>query len=390
MANPKSAAALLGALVVFLGNTPGALRAQGWPGNDPPRLEITQTLNQSGPGKSFGLDLGIHNRGTSAARSILIVDNLPEGVELLEAAPVPVRQQGLLTWSLVTLKPGEQYPIRLRLRATDNPPIAGWANKIKIVYQAELGKVCAIDPKLPKIELSVAAPKNALLGERLPLEISVRNTGTWTGHHLNLTARVTGGLTHDSGGDLENTIGDLPPGQSCTLSLPLTAWRIGKGLVQLRLTAEETRELGQSLAIDIHDVRIDLKIQGPSTAYAGWPCTYNFVVSNQGSEMLPATDLIAEMPKTLTFVRASGNGSYQPKAHAVVWHLPECKAGESLTCVLSGASQDVPGADGFLKVVRNNHVITGIPWSLRLLERSSTASPRSATADTPGDDSQKR
>jgi uncharacterized repeat protein (TIGR01451 family) len=384
MANLKNVAALLAALAILMGDGSRELPAEERPGIALPRLEITQNVvDPVRPGKPFILDLCVRNLGNGAAQSIHIFEKPPDGAELLEAAPNPSRQQNLLVWSLEALKPGEEHHIRLHLRANNVPAAGEWSNKVQVAYQCEVGSVCAIDVKRARLELSVAAPKFALRGELLPVEITVRNTGTWTGQHLRLAALVGGGLVHESGTELENEIGDLPQGQVCTIPLALNAQRSGKGIVQLRLTAEESgfQTLNQTVTIDIRDVRIDLGIHGPTTASAGWPCTYDFVLSNRSGETLPAVKLVAQMPKNLTFVRASGNGICEANSHTLTWDLPECRPGESVTCVLSGVAQDGPGEVGCLKVLHNKHVIKELPWSIRLLDRPSST-PLLQTAHT--------
>ena len=373
MSNAKSWAALLATLAIFLGDGSRLLRAEEWPSNNQPRLEITQkVVDQAAPGKPFILEVCVRNLGSAAARSIDIIDKLPDGAQLLEAAPSPSRQQNLLVWSLATLNSGEEFHIRLNLRVDNIPPTSEWLNKIRIAYQTEVGCVSPIDFKCPKLEVTVASPPYALLGEEVPLEISVRNTGTWPGQGVTLTALLKDGLSHESGAELENEIGDLPPGQSTSIALPLIAGRVGKSCVQLRLTAEEAAGWRQQeLAIEVRDVRVDLGVHGPSTASVEWACTYDFVLSNQGRDALPATKLVAQMPKNLAFVRVNGNGTYDAHSHTVTWDLPECKPGEALTCVLSGVAQSGPDGDGCLKVLHANHAIKEVPWSFRLLDRPS-------------------
>ena len=391
MANVKNSAALLAALAILMGEGSPILRAEERPGDALPRLEITQKMvDNPRPGKPFDLDLCVRNLGNGTAQSIHIFEKLPDGALLLEASPTPSRQQNMLVWSLATLKPDDEHHIRLHVRA-DNVPTAGeWSNKVRLTYQCEVANACVIEVKRPRIELSITAPKFALRGEQLPVDITVRNTGTWTGHHLKLVAQVSGGLTHEAGAELENEIGDLQPGQVCTIPLALNAARSGRGSVQLRLTAEESGSLHQTVAIEIRDVRIELGIHGPTTASADWPCTYDFVLSNRGGETLPAAKLVAQMPRSLAFVRASNNGVCEANSHTVTWDLPECKPGESLTCALSGVAQGKPNEDGDLKILHNRHVIKEIPWNLRLLDRSSSAPDLIQTSHTFKEDEPER
>jgi len=376
MANLNSSPALLAALAALLAGGSQAVWAQEWRGNHQPQLEITQSLlDHAEPGKPFSLDVCLRNTGTGAARSVHVYMKLPDEAKLLEAAPIPSRQQTLLVWSLATLKPSEVYHVRLRLRADHIPGAGEWPSKVQVAYQAETGHVYPIDLKRPRIELNVDAPKYVLLGEQTPVEITVTNTGTWPAHRLNLTAMVSGGLTHESGTDLENVIGDLAAGKSCTITLPLSTLRTGKGLAQLRLTGDEIGLMHKDLAFDIRDARVDLGVHGPTTASADWTCTYNFVLTNKGNEPLPPTTLHAAMPKNLAFVRASGNGAYDPPSHTVTWEVPEVKQGDSITCVLSGVAWDGPNEGGCLRVLHQKHELKKVPWGLHLLERPGSVPP---------------
>ncbi len=223
----------------------------------------------------------------------------------------------------------------------------------------------------PCVELDVAAPELVLRGDQLSLEVKVWNTGDQIARHLTLAAYMRGGLVHESGVELENELGDLGPGQVCTIPLTLDARQAGRSAVELRLSTEEAAldALTKLVTIEVRDAQVDLGIHGPTSVSAGWPCTYDFVFSNQGSETIPAGKLVVQMPGTFAFVRASGNAVREGNSQTVCWDLRACKPGETVTCVLSGIAQEKPGDAGCLKLIHNQNVIKEASWNLHVLAK---------------------
>ena len=66
-----------------------------------------------------------------------------------------------------------------------------------------------------------------LIGEQVTLTITVSNPGTGVATNVVLDERIPPGLQHPAGGDLEYPVGDLKPGESRKLELPLLANRPG-------------------------------------------------------------------------------------------------------------------------------------------------------------------
>ena len=66
-----------------------------------------------------------------------------------------------------------------------------------------------------------------LIGEQVTLSIMISNPGTGVATGVVLEERIPPGLQHPAGSELEYQVGDLKPGESRKLELPLVANRPG-------------------------------------------------------------------------------------------------------------------------------------------------------------------
>ena len=79
----------------------------------------------------------------------------------------------------------------------------------------------------PQLVIQTAAPTKVLIGEQVMLTISVSNPGTGMATGVVLQERIPPGLQHPAGSDLEYQVGNLKPGETRKLELPLVANRPG-------------------------------------------------------------------------------------------------------------------------------------------------------------------
>ena len=79
----------------------------------------------------------------------------------------------------------------------------------------------------PQLVVQTAAPQKVLIGEQVTLTITVSNPGTGVATGVVLQEHIPPGLQHPAGNDLEYQVGNLKPGESRKLDLPLVANRPG-------------------------------------------------------------------------------------------------------------------------------------------------------------------
>ena len=155
-------------------------------------------------------------------------------------------------------------------------------------------------------------PAKVLIGEQVTLTITVSNPGTGMATGVVLEERIPPGLQHPAGTELEYEVGDLKPGESRKLDLPLVANRPGPATNLLtargdgNLRAEDKREPGSDCpAVGRGRGRAE-------AALPGAPGHVPVVGHQSGHGGRPSrSKLVANLPAGLKFVSANNAGYYE-------------------------------------------------------------------------------
>jgi uncharacterized repeat protein (TIGR01451 family) len=347
----KRTAVALAALLLAWGGAPAGRLLARPTGSPQPILDLSQRVPENSElGEPLTVELTLTNVGDSPAVGVRVKDILPAGTELLDASPVPEQLPGSVQWGFALLRPGERQLMRLRLTLKPGLAVGECRNEVHVWHQVEQNRVIPIALRRPELSLAVVGPPLGVVGESMPVQITVSNHGNSNAHHVTLAAVVPAGFVHPGGNDLENDIGDVPPGQSRTLQLPLSASAPTQGRLHVQMTAAGLPAVERDLTLEACELRADVRATTPLVCYPGWSWTCNFEVHNQGASVLPPSRLELRLPEELSFLRASGGGAYEGGRHTVVWELPECKPGEKHVLSLNGVARK-PGslaATGFL------------------------------------------
>jgi uncharacterized repeat protein (TIGR01451 family) len=162
----------------------------------------------------------------------------------------------------------------------------------------------------------------------------ISNPGSGVATGVVLSERIPPGLQHPAGTELEYEVGDLKPGESRKLDLPLVASRPGPttNLLVARgdgnLRAEDRRDL------EVIAPQLDVLVEGPKRRYLERQATYQISLSNPGTATAEQVELQASLPAGLKFVSANNNGGYDQASRTVRWGLKELPANETATVEL--------------------------------------------------------
>jgi len=333
-----------------------------------PQLAITKTIPATGViGEPLIYTIRVKNTGTASAVAVVLEDPIPSGAKLTGTVPQAELDKGLLSWSLGTMKPGEEHKIMVRVvptrigelgstatvrfagRAAATATIAGTAAAALPApattaapptarpiptKPAESPPTTTPSPAIKKagLSLDVEAPTEAQVGEVLTLKFTLTNNTKLSQSGIVLRNVIPTELDHPAGTDLEYPLPPLAAGDSKTITLQVTAKSQGQAVNRATLASGQTL-----LASDQDTIRIaspqPLKLEQtvPARASVGATATLKTVVTNTAKTASTAMTLAQTLAPGLEFLSATELGQYDPVNGRITWQISSLKPGATAT-----------------------------------------------------------
>jgi len=299
-----------------------------------PQLEGPQTpqltLQKSAPsevqvGKAATFQIKLRNTGSVPAHNVEIRDEIPKGARLVTTNPRASRGvRGDLLWQLGTVKPGEEMIVEVQLLPVDEGEIGSVAT---VSFTADASARATATK--PQLAVKTTGPSKVLIGEEVPLSITISNPGSGIARKVVLEERVPPGLQHPAGPELEYEIGDLKPNESRQLELKLTAAQAGRIGNVLVARGEANLRVEDRFEVEVLAPQLDVTLEGPKRRYLEREATYTFSVTNPGTAPARQVQLVAQLPPGLKFVSANNAGHYDESTRTVQWLLEELPVKET-------------------------------------------------------------
>ncbi len=300
---------------------PGEAILQG-PQN--PALKIQKVApSEVQVGQVADFQIILQNDSNNAINGIVVHDRVPDGAALIASEPTAERMSdGTLVWNIASLAANQSTTIQLKLRA-DRPGQFGSVAQVTFSALATATTRCT----KPVLELQVDSQPQALIGDEVAFDITVRNTGDGPARNVYLQEAVPSGLEFPNGlSQIEYDLGTLAPGDQKQVQLKLKAAKVG--MVLNRIVALGDGDLQVSDEAELLIVAPDLQVtaDGPSRKYVQREASYQFAVTNRGTAKATNVNLVAALPKGLQFVQANNYGQYDAPSHSVYWSMPDLAA----------------------------------------------------------------
>ena len=308
------------------GEGTGQPGGQQFEGAQSPQLTIQKLApREIQVGKPAAFRITVRNSGQIPAADVEICDLVPKGTRLLGTTPQASRgPHGEVVWALGTIRPGEESTVEMQLL----PTAEGEIGSVASVHFSAGASVRTIATR-PQLVIQTAAPNKVLIGERVMLTIIVSNPGTGMATGVVLQERIPPGLQHPAGSDLEYQVGNLKPGETRKLELPLVANRPGSTTNLLTARGDGNLRAENKLDLEVLAPKLDVVMEGPKRRYLERQATYQLSVSNPGTAPAKQVELIASLPAGLKFVRANNAGYYEDSTRTVRWRLEELPPNET-------------------------------------------------------------
>jgi uncharacterized repeat protein (TIGR01451 family) len=304
----------------------------GQPG--PKQLEGAQTpqvtIQKFAPGeiqvgKPAVFKIAVRNTGPIPAAQVEIRDQVPRGTKLLGTTPRASQgPRGEILWTIGTLRPGEESSVEMQVM----PTTEGEIGSVATVHFGADATVKTIATR-PKLAVEMSAPERVLIGEQVIMSIVVSNPGTGVATGVVLEEHLPPGLQHPAGADLEYELGDLRPGESKKLDLPMAAVAPGRASNILTAKGDGNLQAQERLDIQVVAPKLDIAMEGPRRRYLEREAIYQVSLSNPGTAAARQVELVAYLPPGLKFVSANNSGHYDDASRAVFWRLQELPSNET-------------------------------------------------------------
>jgi uncharacterized repeat protein (TIGR01451 family) len=180
----------------------------------------------------------------------------------------------------------------------------------------------------PRIEITKTGPAEASLGQQISYTVTVRSTGTATAKNVVVVDNLPSGLAHASGvNSLRTPIGDMPPGATKTLTIPVTTKAPGRHCNVAKAESSNAGTVNAEACTVVKTRDASIEISCPSKSYVGKRAMATVQVKNTGDTALSGVTVSANAASQLTIVSAEGNPS--ASGNSMTWNVPSLAPGET-------------------------------------------------------------
>jgi uncharacterized repeat protein (TIGR01451 family) len=288
---------------------------------EPPRQAPSVVVEVVGPetvpfGTPIAYSVVVRNTGTSAVAQVRAEQELAAGVRYVSSQPPAEMAGDKLSWSLGTLEAGGERRIQVQVQP-------GGEGDVPSTATVTFAAVCGLRTRItrPKLSVAMTAPPAVSVGEPVPFQIQLTNTGTGPATRLSVRDQLPEGLRHPQGSLIEADLGTLQPGETRSITLTTTAAKPGQQFNEMTALADGGVEASARATVKVVEPALQVRQTGPATGYLRGEIGFGVEVSNPGSAACKNVQVSETLPEGLEFVSASDAGQYTPATRTLTWTL---------------------------------------------------------------------
>lgn len=279
-------------------------------------------------GQECHIELVLKNPGSTPATQLTVEATFPNTIRLTSAEPKPASSADKASWNFESLAPGAERRITIKFIPSRRGDL-GLQAAVRFTGQA----VASFKVEEPQLKLAVKGPSEVMLGDLATQMITITNPGTGIAHNVKLLARLSEGLEHRDGQQVEISVGSLAAGESQQVRLPLAATKGGTHSIQFLATSSCEATCTATTKIQVLAPSLQASLQGPGLRYKGRHARYVVSVQNDGTVPNNNVRISHEIPEGFQFVSADRGGKIDPSQKAVHWYIGRLEAGQSVQVV---------------------------------------------------------
>jgi uncharacterized repeat protein (TIGR01451 family) len=313
---------------------------------------------QASVGETIRYQLEVRSPSGAALGRATLVAAVPQGIEYLGSTPTASRQGGLLQWPLEGLAAGGQATFEVELRGSRAGTLrfcaalraADGSEEVQCATTRIAGTAAPQPRDAAVLDVQVAAPREATVGDEVSFVITVTNRGTAAAGGLLATATFDEGLVHEPtqrpGEEpvrrLERDLQQLAPGQSQRFGVTLRATKAGRWCNRVEVTgpgglrSEATACVAVRAAAEPSrppdEGTLHVSIRPPQPPPLGQTATWDVDVRNAGTSDLRDLTLVLRIDAGLRPEQATENHQHRPDADGAElrWTIAQLSSGRAL------------------------------------------------------------
>lgn len=316
--------------------TPAALppAAPGLPPLPPtPAVRLVVLVPQDAPPKAnLTYTIRVTNTTTADAHKVTVRMPVPEGAQFVKAEPGPDANNGRAgqppteyQWRFKTLGANASQSVQVTVRPGDG------ARELsaRAYVSFEHGQQVVTRIAAPKLKVRTEVPKQAVVGNTVPVRVVVTNEGRVPVENVKLTGQISDGFDFDRDAGGEKTknprqrvweIGTLPPGGARQVAYQVAAKDVRDLVITSVVDGSHEAQVNDEAKVSIKEPKLKVQLKGDGKADAGEPAGYELVVSNTGTLPLTNVRVTAQVPDGCQ-VRKMTNGGREVRDQ-ITWIIP--------------------------------------------------------------------
>lgn len=273
-------------------------------------------------GKEISYRVILHNGSDCAIPRVILNEQISPLFRVTGTQPQATISQGNISWQVDQVPPQSSKEFIVRGMAT------GAGNLDQCLTIQYVQNMCStMVSTQPQLSAMLNVPQQAMLCEQIPLQLTVRNTGTGSADNVMITGTLPEGLTTSNGERALNiSVGSLAEGQARDVQLNLSASRTGSYMIATQVSGGGIQTQAQGNLL-VRAPRLSVQTQTASRQFAGRPIRYLIQVTNQGDTPATGVDVQTQLPNGMSLVSSAPQASQMGTTST--WRLPEVQPGQT-------------------------------------------------------------